>query len=195
MRTKLLNSYTLAIVKISPTFLAPSILFQVCEQCIQSFLFRTNSLASLFVYWASGDWSLDSFYYYYLILFIYFLCSRFLLVIYFIHISVHMSIPISQFITPPPHPPTTFPPWCPYVCSLHLCLYFCLANQFICIVFLDSTYELIYGICFSLSDLLHSVWQSLDPSTSLQMTQIRSFLWLSNICTTSSLYSFLSMGI
>ncbi|XP_054944667.1 endoplasmic reticulum junction formation protein lunapark isoform X3 [Physeter macrocephalus] len=27
-------------------------------------------------------------------------------------------------------------------------------------------------------DLLHSVWQSLDPSTSLQMTQFRSFLWL-----------------
>ena len=52
-------------------------------------------------------------------------------------------------------------------------------------------YELIYGICFSLSDLLHSVGQSLDPSTSLQMTQFRSFLWLSNtplyICTTSSL--------
>ena len=34
--------------------------------------------------------------------FIYFLYSRFLLVIHFIHISVHMSIPISQFITPPP---------------------------------------------------------------------------------------------
>ena len=34
--------------------------------------------------------------------FIYFLYSRFSLVIYFIHISVSMSIPISQFITPPP---------------------------------------------------------------------------------------------
>ena len=33
-----------------------------------------------------------------------------------------------------------FPPWCPYVCSLHLCLYFCLANKFICTIFLDSTY-------------------------------------------------------
>ena len=39
-------------------------------------------------------------------------------------------------------------------------------------------YALIYDICFSLSDLLHSVWQSLDPSTSQQMTQFRSFLWL-----------------
>ena len=69
-------------------------------------------------------------------LFIYlFILSRFLLVIYFIHISVYMSIPISQFIPPPsPHPPA-FPLWCPYVCSLHLCLYFCLANGFICTIF------------------------------------------------------------
>ena len=34
------------------------------------------------------------------IVFIYFLYCRFLLVIYFIHISVYMSIPISQFIPP-----------------------------------------------------------------------------------------------
>ena len=58
---------------------------------------------------------------------------------------------------------------------------------------------LICDICFSPSDLLHSVWQSLDPSTSLQMTQFRSFLWLSNIllyiCTTSSLSIRLLMGI
>ena len=53
-------------------------------------------------------------------------------------------------------------------------------------------YALIYNICFSLYDLLHSVWRSLDPSTSLQMTQFRSFLWLSNIplyiCTTTALF-------
>ena len=68
------------------------------------------------------------------------LYSRFLLVIYFIHISVYMSIPISQFIPPPPPTPAAFPPWCPYVCSLHLCLYFCLASRFICTIFLGSTY-------------------------------------------------------
>ena len=34
----------------------------------------------------------------------FFLYSRFLLVIYFIHISVYMSILISQFIPPPPPP-------------------------------------------------------------------------------------------
>ena len=37
-------------------------------------------------------------------------------------------------------PPDLFPPWCPYVCSLHLCLYFCFANRFISTIFLDSTY-------------------------------------------------------
>ena len=42
---------------------------------------------------------------------------RFLLVIYFIHISVYMSIPISQFIPPPPPPPPRhFPP----LVSIHL---------------------------------------------------------------------------
>ena len=124
--------------------------------------------------------------------------SRFLLVIHFIHISVYMSIPISQFITPPP-PPPTFPPWCPYVCSLQLCLYFCPANQFICTIFLGSTYVLIYDICFSLSNLLRSVWQSLDSSMSLQMTQFCSFLRRSSIpfyiCTTFSLSIHLLLGI
>ena len=60
-------------------------------------------------------------------------------------------------------------------------------------------HALIYDICFSLSDLLHYVWQSLDPSTSQQMTQFCSFLWLSNIplyiCTTTSLSIRLLMGI
>ena len=40
-------------------------------------------------------------------------------------------------------------------------------------------YVLAYCICFSLSDLLHSVWQTLTPSTSLQITPFRFFLWLS----------------
>ena len=42
-------------------------------------------------------------------------------------------------------------------------------------------YVLAYCICFSLSDLLHSVWQTLTPSTSLQIPPFRFFLWLSNI--------------
>ena len=42
-------------------------------------------------------------------------------------------------------------------------------------------HALMYDICFSLSDWLHSVWQTRGPSTSLQMTQFHSLLWLSNI--------------
>ena len=42
-------------------------------------------------------------------------------------------------------------------------------------------YALIYNICFFLSDLLHSVKQALGSSTSLELTQICSFVWLSNI--------------
>ena len=47
----------------------------------------------------------DLFFFFFFLNFIYFLYSRFLLVIYFIHISVYMSMPISQFITPPPPRP------------------------------------------------------------------------------------------
>ena len=67
--------------------------------------------ASTRTYWQSKsqgqpdprDGETDSIFFFFLnfILFT-FLYSRFLLVIYFIHISVYMSIPISQFIPPPP---------------------------------------------------------------------------------------------
>ena len=60
-------------------------------------------------------------------------------------------------------------------------------------------YALIYDICFSLSDLLHSVWQSLDPSTSLQWLNFFPFsgwvIFHLYICTTSSLSIRLSVGI
>ena len=68
------------------------------------------------------------------------LYSRFSVVSCFIHSSVYMSIPISQFIPP------SFPPWYPYICSLRLCFCFCFANKFICIIFLDSTYKRYYMI-------------------------------------------------
>ena len=122
--------------------------------------------------------------------------SRFLLVIYFIHISVYTSVPISQFITPHNHFPTL----------VSIRLFSASVSQFLPCKSVHlyhfsrfHIYTLIYDICFSLSDLLHSVWQSLDPSTCLQMTQFRSFLWLSDIpsyiCTTSSLSVHPSMGI
>ena len=129
-----------------------------------------------------------SFFFFYFI----FLYSRFLLVINFIHITVYMSIPIAQFITPPPPSPRCFPP------LVSICLFSTSVSQFLPCKLVHlyhfsrfHIYALIYGICFSLSGLLHSIWQSLDPSTSQQMTQFRSFIWLSYIplyiCTTSSL--------
>ena len=72
-----------------------------------------------------------------------------------------MSILTSQFIPPSPSPPR------PHVCSLCLCLYSCPATRFICTIFFSFLiYALIYDICFSLSGLLHSVWQTLGPCTS-----------------------------
>ena len=143
------------------------------------------------------EWSTYRLFFFFWILF-YFLYSRFLLVIHFIHISVYMSVTISQFIPPPP--PRRFPP------LVSICLFSTSVSQFLPCrpVHLYHfsrfhIYVLIHDICFTLSDLLHSVWRSLDPSTSLQMTQFRSFFWLSNIplyiCTTSSLSIRLSMGI
>ena len=109
------------------------------------------------------------------ILFIYFLYSRFLLVIYFIHISVYMSIPVSRFIPPTPHFPTLVSI---RLFSTSVSLFLLCKPVHLYHFSRFHIYALIYDICFSLSDLLHSVWQSLGPSTSLQMTQFRSFLWL-----------------
>ena len=117
---------------------------------------------------------------------------------YFINISVYMSIPISQFIPPPPPPPLS--------ALVSISLFSTSVSLFIPCkpvhLYHFSRFHihaLIYDICFSISDLLHSVWQSIGPSTYLQMTQFRSFLYLSNIplyiCTTSSLSIHLSMGI
>ena len=58
-------------------------------------------------------------------------------------------------------------------------------------------YVLIYDICSSLSDSLHSVWQTLGPSTSLQMTQFCSFNgWVIFHCihVPHLLYSFICPG-
>ena len=89
-----------------------------------------------------------------------------------------MSMPLSHFVPAYPSPSP-----CPQVHSLCLRLYSCPASRFIRTIFFFRfhIYVLEYGICFSLSDLLHSVWQTLGSSTSLQITQFHSFLWLSNI--------------
>ena len=87
---------------------------------------------------------------------------------------------------------------CPYLHSQHLHLYYYPANRFICIIFLDSYICITIWYLF-FSFWLHSLWQALGSSTSLQLTQIHPFLWLSNIplciCTISSLSINLSVDI
>ena len=49
-----------------------------------------------------------------------------------------------------------FPSCYPYICSLCLCLYFCFANEFTCMIFLNSTYK--WYLFIFLFDLLCCVW-------------------------------------
>ena len=128
---------------------------------------------------------------------LFFLYSRFLLVIHFIHISVYIvnpNLPIHHTTTPTHR----FPPLVSirfFSTSVSLFLPWKLVHLYHFSRF--HIYALIYDICFSLSDLLHSVWQSLCPSTSIN--DPISFLVMANvplyICTTSSLSIRLSTGI
>ena len=77
--------------------------------------------------------------------------------------SVYMAVLFSQL----PHPPLT------HVCEF--ILYICvsvpaLQKVLLYHLFRFHTYVLVCNICFALSDLLHSVWRTPGPSTSLQMT-------------------------
>ena len=100
---------------------------------------------------------------------------RFPFAIYFTYGSIYMSSLVSQFITLPLTPP-----------HVHVSiLYICVSIPALQIVHLYHfsrfhIYALIY-ICFSVSDWLHSVWQTLSSFLSLQMIQNHCFLWLSNI--------------
>ena len=94
-----------------------------------------------------------------------------------------MSILFSPFIQLSPSP------LCPQAHSLYLHLHSFLANRFINTIFLDLTY--IYSnIWFFFSFLSTSFYITiLGSSTSLKLTEIHSFLWLSSIslyiCNTS----------
>ena len=65
--------------------------------------------------------------------------------------------------------PSSLPPLLPlsiHMFVLYMCLYFCSADKIIYTIFSRFHINtLIYDIGFSLSDLLHSVGQSLAPST------------------------------
>ena len=62
----------------------------------------------------------------------------------------------------PNHPTPPYPPWCPYICSLHLCLYVCFADMLICIIFLDSIYKRYYTIFVFLFLTYFTLYDSLQ---------------------------------
>ena len=102
------------------------------------------------------------------------LCRRSLLIIYFIHNGVCKFIPSSCFM-----PPSLYFPFSNCKIVFNICNSFCFVNKYILSLFKIRLH--IWGIYLSLSDLLHLVWQSLDPSMLLGMAFFHSFLWLSNI--------------
>ena len=114
--------------------------------------------------------------------------SRSLLVIYFIYNSLHMSIPISQFILPQLTFPSDNYKFNFYICNSTSLLWI----SSIVSIFLDSMYNKFHcssffrfhtityiwylyhasflcGICLPLPNLLHSAWLSPDPSILLQI--------------------------
>ena len=114
--------------------------------------------------------------------------------VYFTHSSVYMSMLLSQLVPPSPSPAVSTSP---FSTSVPLFPPYKQVHQHHFSRF--HIYALICYICFSPSDLLHSVWETLCPSTSPQMIQCCSFLWLSNIplyiCITRSLSIYLLMDI
>ena len=73
--------------------------------------------------------------------------------IHFLYDIIHVLMPISQIIPPFPLPQS------PKDCSIHLCLFCCLAHRAVVTIFLNSIYiyTLVYCIGVFLSGLLHSV--------------------------------------
>ena len=86
---------------------------------LQVLLPRVAQTISFFFFFYSFNFQFLFFLNFILFIFLY---SRFLLVIHSIHISVDMSIPISQFITPPPPPPRRFPPLGVHTFVLYICV-------------------------------------------------------------------------
>ena len=80
---------------------------------------------------------------------------------YFTHCSIYMSVLFSQFVPSSPSPAVSTSPFSMPTSLLLTCTQ---VNQYHCSRF--HIYVSIYGTCFSLSDLFHSVWQTLSSSAS-----------------------------
>ena len=81
-----------------------------------------------------------SFFFKFWILFYFFIQQVLISHQFYTHQCIHVNPTRPIYHPTMATPPATFPPWCPYVCSLHPCLSFCPGNWFICTIFLGSTY-------------------------------------------------------
>ena len=103
-------------------------------------------------------------------------------------VYVNLSLPV--------YPSYPLPPLVTIISFLHPGLHFSFVNTFIC-TYHFLKFHLIKEVsddtCLSLSDLLHSAWQSLGPSMPLQMALFCSFSWLNNIQLCIYAISFLSI--
>ena len=182
--------------KSSLKYILERVNYMRCKICPNKnfFIHRKRLIVSV-LGWENGVW-----FPFFFNLFIFYTAGSYYLSILYILVYVCQS----QTPNSPPHtPPHTAPRFPPLV---SICLFSISVSLFLPCKPVHlyhfsrfHIYALIYDISFSLSDLLHSVWQSLGPSMSLQMTQFLSFLWLSNIplyiYTTPSLSIHLSIGI
>ena len=96
--------------------------------------------------------------------------SRFPLAICFTDGSAQTSTLTSPFIPSSPH-------LCPHVCTLGLHLYSCLSIGLSVSFSRFYIHALIFDICFSLSDLLYSVYQTLGMSLSIFLHLFNSLYW------------------
>ena len=102
--------------------------------------------------------------------------SKFPLCIYVTYGNICVSMLLFQFVPPSPSPTVSTSLFSTSASPVLPC------KQILpCYLSRLHIYALIYNIYFSLSGLLHSVHQALGSSTSLELTQMSSFLWLSNI--------------
>ena len=97
------------------------------------------------------------------------LYSRLLLSILYIVLCICQSQSPSLFLFSASHP-GNFEIF--YICDS----YFHFVKKFVFTMFYNSTYMQFHNICPSLSDLFHSVWQSLGPFMLLQIALFLSFL-------------------